>query len=242
MTAQTVNIDYDTLMTTLRVQRASSRAAILRVFAEQVAERGYSDTSISDVASALGLSKGTVVHHFGSKNQLLLEVHTAYFERRFAEAEYLLGELDDPVSQFSGIVFALLAGHRDDRAASLTFLREFVRYVDGGLSEHVRTERQNYRRLVTRIIEAGVEAGDFETSSPQLVTMQLFGMCNYAWTWYRLDGESSVEEIAELFAKTILVGLRPSGQNEDMNSLDARIREGIAVVRRAPGRLPPEYQ
>src|SRR5208282_6387102 len=45
-------------------QRNNAREDILRVFAEMVARNGYAETSIGDVAAALGLSKGTVVYHF----------------------------------------------------------------------------------------------------------------------------------------------------------------------------------
>ena len=77
-----------------RSPRASSRDAILRVFAEHVADRGYADTSLGDIAAELNLSKGTIVHHFGTKEALLREVHVAYFGRRFAEADFV---------RFSGI-------------------------------------------------------------------------------------------------------------------------------------------
>ncbi|MEZ0050263.1 AcrR family transcriptional regulator [Mycobacterium sp. MAA66] len=219
-----------------RVPRASSRAAILSAFAERVAERGYSDTSIADVAAMLGLSKGTIVHHFGSKEKLLSEVHAAYFERRFAEAEFVLRELDDPVSQLAAMIYALLAGHRDDRAASLTFLREFVRYVEGGLSQQVRDQRLEYRQMVIRIIEDGVKQEVFVSSDPTMAAMQIFGMCNYAWTWYRPDGSRTVEQIATYFARTILTGLACTS---DPEAFDELIATAIETVQRAPGRLPP---
>ena len=114
-----------------RTPRASSRDAILRVFAEHVADRGYADTSLGDIAAELNLSKGTIVHHFGTKEALLREVHVAYFARRFAEADFVLAQLKDPASRLVAMIYALLAAHRDDRAASLACLRELVRYFDG---------------------------------------------------------------------------------------------------------------
>ena len=66
-----------------RSPRASSRDAILRVFAEHVADRGYADTSLADIATELDLSKGTIVHHFGSKETLLREgLHRRVDQRR----------------------------------------------------------------------------------------------------------------------------------------------------------------
>jgi TetR/AcrR family transcriptional regulator, cholesterol catabolism regulator len=223
-----------------RSPRASSRDAILRVFAERVADRGYADTSLGDVATELGLSKGTIVHHFGSKETLLKEVHVAYFGRRFAEADYVLAQLEDPLSRLVAMVYALLAAHRDDRAASLACLRELVRYFDGDLTGYVREQRTRYTTIVSEIIRQGIDDGVFQAADPKMSALQIFGMCNYAWTWYRPDGPQSVEEIAHVFARNILGGLtcHPGSQSAS----DELITQAIDTVQRAPGRVPPPVE
>ena len=219
-----------------RTPRASSRNAILRVFAEQVADRGYADTSLADVAAELDLSKGTIVHHFGNKEALLREVHVAYFTRRFAEADFVLAQLEDPVSRLAAMIYALLAAHRDDRAASLACLRELVRYFDGDLTGYVREQRTRYMAIVSGILRDGADAGVFRTDDPVMSALQIFGMCNYAWTWYQPDGSQSVEDITRLFARNILGGL--AHEPAEDAGLDELITTAIDTVRRAPGRLP----
>jgi len=224
--------------------RASSRDAILRVFAEQVADRGYADTSLGDIAGELNLSKGTIVHHFGTKESLLREVHVAYFSRRFAEADYVHAQLKDPVSRLAAMIYALLAAHRDDRAASLACLRELVRYFDGDLTDYIRKQRARYTAIVDGILRDGVDEGVFRTADPKMSALQIFGMCNYAWTWYQPDGARSVEDIARLFARNILDGLAgpaTAGGHASTaadNALDDLITQAIDTVRRAPGRVP----
>jgi TetR/AcrR family transcriptional regulator, cholesterol catabolism regulator len=218
-----------------RTPRASSRDAILRVFAEQVADRGYADTSLADIAAELNLSKGTIVHHFGTKEALLRELHVAYFTRRFAEADYVHAQLKDPVSRLAAMIYALLAAHRDDRAASLACLRELVRYFDGDLTDYVREQRARYTAIVGGILRDGVDEGAFRTADAKMSALQVFGMCNYAWTWYQPDGAQSVEDIARLFARNILDGLAAATADA---ALDDLITQAIDTVRRAPGRLP----
>lgn len=218
----------------MKSSRASSRDAILRVFAEHVAARGYADTSLGDVASELGLSKGTIVHHFRSKEAMLGELHVAYFGRRFAEAAFISEQIDDPVDRLIAMIYALLAAHRDDRAASLACLRELVRYFDGELNDYVRTQRNAYTQIVVGVLRDGTERGVLHTPDPGMTALQIFGMCNYAWTWYRPDGPQPVEAIAARFARDILGGLtHPAG---DDRGLDERIAKAQDVVRRAPGR------
>ena len=95
-------------------QRNNARDDILRVFAEMVARNGYAETSIGDVAAALGLSKGTVVYHFNSKLELLEEVHLAYIRRGLAQAHHVLASLPTPLHRPSlsgrSVYAALLIG------------------------------------------------------------------------------------------------------------------------------------
>lgn len=219
-----------------RPARASSREAILRVFAEHVADRGYAETSLGDIAAELHLSKGTIVHHFGSKERLLGELHAAYFTRRFAETDFIHAELENPVARLVAMIYALLAAHRDDRAASLACLRELVRYFEGDLTTYVREQRVRYTRIVVDILEDGVAQGLLHSANPGISALQIFGMCNYAWTWYRPDGPLSVEEIARLFARDILTGL--AHKPDEDSDLEALITTAIETVRHAPGRLP----
>ena len=53
--------------------RPSSRDEIRDAFIRHVAESGYDGTNFGSIADELGISKGTIVHHFGTKERLLDE-------------------------------------------------------------------------------------------------------------------------------------------------------------------------
>jgi TetR/AcrR family transcriptional regulator, cholesterol catabolism regulator len=139
------------------------------------------------------------------------------------------------VSRLAAMIYALLAAHRDDRAASLACLRELVRYFDGDLTDYVREQRARYTAIVSGILRDGVDGGTFRTADPKMSALQIFGMCNYAWTWYQPAGSQSVEDIARLFARNVIDGL--AGAAAD-GALDDVITRAIDTVQRAPGRLP----
>lgn len=211
--------------------RKSAREDILRAFAKHVARNGYSDTSISDTARTVGLSKGTVLHHFGTKQALLECVHVAYMDRRLAEAHHILGSLADPDAQLAAIVYALLKAHRDDRDATLAFLREIVRFADADQAmTAIRAQRATYTQLVETVVRRGMEQRTFRSDDPTLVTLQIFGMCNYAWTWYRPSGRLTVEDVAGSIIRTAMVGL----QGPHNPTVDALVDQAIATVSATP--------
>ncbi|HEX8753073.1 MAG TPA: TetR/AcrR family transcriptional regulator [Solirubrobacterales bacterium] len=198
----------------MAVERKSKRGEILRSFTEMVAERGYDEVSVRDVAEALGISKGTVLHHFGSKESLLEELHSDYMRRRLAEAHELLAAHPDPVDQLQLIVYQLMLAQQDDRAATVAFAREIVRFAAEEGMAGVRAMRDDYSALVADVFRRGVEQGTFEEVDPSLAALQLFGMCNWSWTWFEPEGRWSAERIAEQFCRTLLGGLMREAPRE----------------------------
>jgi AcrR family transcriptional regulator len=89
-------------------QAAETRETILRVAGELFAERGYQATSVADIASAAGATKGAVFHHFKSKDELFVEIWRQLQLDMDADARTAALAALDPADPFK----AFLAGCR----------------------------------------------------------------------------------------------------------------------------------
>lgn len=58
-----------------RPRSEAKRARIVEAAAQHFAERGYHDARVGDIAAALGIAKGSIFQHFGSKDGLFFEVY-----------------------------------------------------------------------------------------------------------------------------------------------------------------------
>jgi TetR/AcrR family transcriptional regulator, cholesterol catabolism regulator len=190
-------------------ERRSRKDEIVRCFGEMVAERGYDSVSLRDVAEALDMSKGTILHHFGSKDRLLEHVHADYMERRLDEAHLLLERLGSPADQLAGLIYQLMLAEHHDRASTVAFAREIVRFASDEIMRDVRRMREEYTALLRGVVQRGMDSGQFAPEDPAIVTLQIFGMCNWSWTWYRTDGRLGAEDIAHTFTRVVLNGLAP---------------------------------
>jgi AcrR family transcriptional regulator len=189
------------------VTRPSRKQDILDTFARHVAERGYDRVALREIAEELDISKGTIVHHFGSKEQMLRDLHTFYMERRIRELGELLELVDTPRKQLAAIIFQNFVALRDDNVATVAFAREIVRFASDDEMEPARRLRQDYADLVKGVIEQGIEDGSFRAADSQLITLQVFGTFNWVWTWLRPDGEWTIDHIAATFIDGLLGGL-----------------------------------
>jgi AcrR family transcriptional regulator len=190
-----------------RVQRPNRKAAIVRCFGELVAEHGYDAVSLRDVAEALEISKGTILHHFRSKDRLLEQVHSEYMQRRLHEARVFLAKLDSPADQVRALIYQLMYAEAHDRAATVAFGREIVRFASEEVMGEVRQMRDEYSGLLREAIRRGMQSGQFVRADPAIVALQIFGMCNWSWTWYRPQGTWSADDIAETFTTVLFRGL-----------------------------------
>jgi AcrR family transcriptional regulator len=212
-------------------QRKSKRADILRCFTELVAAHGYDEVSIRDVAEALEISKGTVLHHFRSKEAILEQMSNDYMRRRLAEARDYLPEVDDPIDELQAFICQLMLAQQDDRASTVAFSREILRSAEEPAMAEVRRLREEFSAILVDILRRGVAAGAFATANPQLTAVQIFGMVNWAWTWFDPDGPLTAIEIADQFSRTVIGGLAPGETREGVAS--ERLADAVGAAMRA---------
>ncbi|MGH3520114.1 MAG: TetR/AcrR family transcriptional regulator [Haloechinothrix sp.] len=213
--------------------RAGGRSQeILATFTRHVAERGYDGTNFGDIASELGMSKGTIVHHYGTKDRLLAALHEGYMTRRLAEARLLIERTSSPGEQLAGLLYAFMLYQVEDREATVAFQREVVRIARHEAGRQLRDE---YLDLVRGVAGAGVAQGVFRSCDVELQTLLLMGAAQWAWTWFDPGGAKTVEEAGAALVDLVLGGMlarrtRLRDLADPNGRVAALVRECIADV------------
>ncbi|MDD7938041.1 TetR/AcrR family transcriptional regulator [Actinomycetospora lutea] len=187
--------------------RGGRRDEILATFTRHVAERGYDRANFGDVATELGMSKGTIVHHFGTKDRMLAEVQERYMGRRLEEAHAFLARLPAPEQRLAAFVHAGVRYSTLEPATTVAFQREVVRLTHEPGMETARAQRDAYRDLVVAVLREGQEAGVFVPGDARLRSLQMFGSLHWMWTWFDPQGRLPPEDVAAEFCRTLLRGL-----------------------------------
>jgi AcrR family transcriptional regulator len=180
---------------------------ILAVFTRNVAQYGYDGTNLGDIASELAISKGTIVHHYGTKDRLLAALHESYMRRRLAEARLIVSKLQAPEQQLAGLLFAFIFYQDHDRDATVAFQREVMRIPTVAADSEGVSLRSEYLSVVRTVISTGVDLGRFRKTDLRVSSLLLFGSAQWAYTWFDPHGDESVEEIGAAFVDLILAGL-----------------------------------
>jgi AcrR family transcriptional regulator len=219
--------------------RIGVREPIVAGAARLFRERGFADTSMQDIATAVGLSRPALYHHFENKHQILaalveeVTLHSARETQRIAASA-----AGDPRQALKDVVraHALAILNRPELFAVL--LRE-ERNLPAHIRDLQRTGKRDLLDRVAGILSSGVDAGCFRAIDPAFTALCIFGMCNWTIEWFRPDGRVSEEQAADRIAELCLAMVeRPARDTGDPQAWLALLRDDLAHLEQAMAASP----
>lgn len=171
-------------------------------------EKGYDSTSLQDIATAVGLLKGSIYYYINTKEDLLFELvmrAQAIWKDTINEPDELA---DAPApEQLRQFVHRWLRLKETDREWGIVAEREFRR-LSPGLLEQVIDGRQEFTTFVQSIIERGMNDGDFDdTLDLALATTMVFVLLKSSHLSRRPRARLSLEALADAYSLFAIRGL-----------------------------------
>jgi AcrR family transcriptional regulator len=177
-----------------KISIASIVDAAMRVLARQ----GYARTSLMDIASEVGMSKGAVHYHFPTKEALLTAVYLARL-RRLTEQARALSTDGDPEQAFFAFVTQVV-GQATGKRAIVEALTEAGVHIEIARSQVGRDLREAIHTLLTRAQSAGAVRTDLEVEDLFAVMVGASHAATFA---------SQDKQVQDRALAVILDGLRP---------------------------------
>jgi AcrR family transcriptional regulator len=183
-----------------------TRDDILDAAAQVFRQKGFHGASMSAIAEAVNLQKASLYHHVTSKQEILLEL----LERALGLlTEHIAGiaAQDIPADQkLRQMMRAYLIALADNSDLSSVLLFEHRSLDKKSHARHV-PQRDTFEGLWRNVINEGVAAGVFSCPDSGVAVRALMGVMNWTLTWYRPEGEKSIEKIADEYADLMFHGL-----------------------------------
>jgi AcrR family transcriptional regulator len=200
----------------------SGRNEILVAASSVLTEKGFTATSIDEIADRLGATKGRIYHYYRSKADLFLDLQRWALEQCLDRIRPIA---QDKTERPSERLFKMAYEHATMIASGLGFQISALLGRESGML-NISTKRQRealryiiklrdeYEDLFASAIEDGIAAGEFENMRPRLLTKPVFGALNWLLVWFHSDQpgpHASFEEIATMLATFVVNGLRARG-------------------------------
>ena len=181
------------------------RQAIIARAGELFARQGYHATSMNQVAEACGLSKATLYHYFRDKDALLVHIADGHVSRLCALVAEVHAQALAPEPRLRELVRRIVEEYADAQHAHRV-LTEDVKFLQSADRERILDKE----RKVVAGFAAVVAAVRPELAAAALtkpLTMLLFGMINWMFTWVRPGGTLDHATLAPMVADLFLGGL-----------------------------------
>lgn len=199
-----------------------SRADILATAATCFMERGYTETSIDDVARRLGATKGRVYHHFASKADLFAAIFRAGMDMDYAAIE--------PHRHKQGLAVVRLRAMATAHARQIIVSRPHQRVVwqgvqlllRGATTPELRAEllrlndyRDAYEQLFRDVVAEAGRDGSLQFANLNLSVALMFVTLNSPIFWYTPRPGETEKDIERLVQQIVAFAMRGLGAKEE---------------------------
>jgi AcrR family transcriptional regulator len=175
------------------------RDEILDSAAACFADKSYPAASMNDIASASGTSKARLYHYYGAKEAILFDLLERYTQRLLSligqvEATAQRRRLDDR-DALHELVRSFLAEYETSATRHVALLND-TKFLGTEQRELILNRQRDVVSAVTRFLHRAYP--DRVTEANQTaVSMMLFGMINWTFTWLRPGGPMSYAVFAD---------------------------------------------
>jgi len=187
--------------------RALKRDAVIRAAAQAFRRNGFHQTSLDDIAAALGVTKPTVYYYVESKEQLLFECFQAGLEGIREGLRSVAGSSLPARDRLAEVVRYYAGAVASDFGWCMT--RAEDQDLGPELGRHIKKLKAEIDRGIRRLIEEGIADGSIEPCDPKMTAFAMAGALNWIAHWYRDDRPMTPAQVAGDFIGFFEHGLLP---------------------------------
>lgn len=189
-------------------RRETRREEILRAAQDLFHQRGYANTSLDDIARAVGIKREGLYYYFPNRTQILIEIIKPLGLQLRDRVKEILNSAGSPQEKIRQTVENHLMRFENRFAESKITLRDDYFSENELVLAEMGPIWDEYERLWIAIIVEGQEQGVFDGSlDPRLAHLGILGLCNWVARWYVPNQSLPVPELIDMYNKIILRGL-----------------------------------
>lgn len=175
-------------------------------------DRGYRQTSLADIAEAVGTERATLYYYFGSKEEILNEAVTPIVLGNTAIAEQIRDSADSAPDKLRRLVTGLLSSYAEHYPLLYLYLEENLSHVaksrEAWASE-MRAVNRRYLAAIEGMIGDGIAAGTLRPlADPRILANGLMGLVSWTHRWFNpRQSTTDAATIGTTYAELLLGGM-----------------------------------
>ncbi|WP_459616646.1 TetR/AcrR family transcriptional regulator [Bordetella sp. 2513F-2] len=188
---------------------AAPRERILQEAARHFAHSGYENSSVADLATAVGVSKAAIYHYYPTKQDIYDAIILDVLQGLYDAVGAQVAQAAPGLPRLRAFMLAharYFAAHHDK------FVTMLVGYSGMRLPEREDASRLRdaYEGLLRGLLAEGMAQGHFRKLDPAATGRAVLSMLNWMVRWYKPGQGASAEQVADDYFQLITQGVRPA--------------------------------
>lgn len=177
---------------------SSKSAKILKAAVKAFAKKGYSGSTISEIASEAEVSEGTVYEYFKNKEDLLLSIPEEHFRNHLSRLEqsFHITDTARKLRRFIQYHFRLYLDDYDFLVVYLLLIQLNRTFYKTRASEALK----RYMSVFEELVSEGIKEGVFLSACNIRVYRNMFfgAFTHMALRWFVVESEKQVDKLSEI--------------------------------------------
>ena len=188
-------------------KKASKKELILRRAATMFREKGFSATSMRDLAETVGIEAASLYNHIRSKNEILEAICFDVANIFNTNMEAVESNRQRSISKIEELLRFHIRQMVQNYEAVYVSDREW-KHLDEPYLSNFQTQRRNYRKKFAGIIEEGIERNEIRKIDAPTAVLIILHAVSGIESWHRSMARISAQELEENMLKIMIDGLR----------------------------------
>ncbi len=190
------------------------RNEILQRATEVFERKGVTQTSIEDIAQAVGIKREAIYYYFKGRHDILLEIILPSSKELLAGIEAIIASDRPGAEKLKDAVRNHLLAYDPRYLEMSVALREDLFFSDGdGKLRELQDIWHRYGDLWADLVKDGQASGAFRSDlDAKLVSYAILGMCNWLSRWFDPKKDVALDEIIDTYFKLTFEGIQPCGE------------------------------
>ncbi len=191
----------------IKQKSTAPRDKVYKIAAEVFHRQGYDNTSMNDIAEAVGLTKAGLYHHVSSKESLLFTILDYGMDMTEAYVVEPLESVADPVRRLKTMIELHLKLILEGRKLAVTGLLHECQGLSRQDKTKINRRKKKYVQLVTDLVSDVMEKSNCGAANPKVAALALLGMLNWTYQWYKPSGAVKPDEVVREFQDLFIHGV-----------------------------------
>lgn len=185
---------------------STRKTIIFREAARLFREKGYSGSTLRELAKRAGVKGGSIYHHFNSKQEILFMIMEYTMSNLITKVSQEIEGVESPLAKLRNAIGVHVEYHTVD--ADETYVADAeLRSLEVTNYKKIVKMRDRYEGIYKEILQEGIDKGEINLDNVTLASRALLQMCTGISSWYNPEGPLTIKEIADRYVDLFFHGV-----------------------------------